>query len=79
MHALCADTSMRAKPHPVRTCSQFHIVQTSLRKRTSRTIVPRTWGTWFDRVLGRTVLPGAQLFSTRSYYKKFCAPRTCSC
>ena len=37
--------------------------------------VPRTW---FDRVPAGTVLPGTRLFRTRSDYKKWCVPRTCS-
>ena len=37
--------------------------------------VPRTW---FDRVPAGTVLEGTQLFRTRSDYKKWCVPRTCS-
>ena len=37
--------------------------------------VPRTW---FDRVPAGTVLAGTQLFRTRSDYKKWCVPRTCS-
>ena len=34
MHALHADSGLRAKPRPVRTCSLFRIVQTSFRRRT---------------------------------------------
>ena len=37
--------------------------------------VPRTW---FDRVPAGTVLVGTRLFRTRSDYKKWCVPRTCS-
>ena len=37
--------------------------------------VPRTW---FDRVPAETVLAGTRLFRTRSDYKKWCVPRTCS-
>ena len=37
--------------------------------------VPRTW---FDRVPAGTVLSGTWLFKARSYYKKWCVPRTCS-
>ena len=37
--------------------------------------VPRTW---FDRVPAGTVLAGTRLFRTRSDYKKWCVPRTCS-
>ena len=33
MCTLHADSGLRAKPSPVRTCSQFHIVQTSFRRR----------------------------------------------
>ena len=35
---LRADSSLRAKPRPVRTSSQFHIVQTTLRRRTNGAI-----------------------------------------
>ena len=28
------DSGLRAKPRPVRTCSRFHIVQTTFRRRT---------------------------------------------
>ena len=34
--------------------------------------------TWFDRVPAGTVLAGTRLFRTRSDYKKWCVPRTCS-
>ena len=37
--------------------------------------VPRTW---FDHVPAGTVLAGTILFRTRSDYKKWCVPRTCS-
>ena len=37
--------------------------------------VPRTW---FDRVPAGTVLRGTRHFRTRSDYKKWCVPRTCS-
>ena len=37
--------------------------------------VPRTW---LDRVPAGTVLAGTRLFRTRSDYKKWCVPRTCS-
>ena len=37
--------------------------------------VPRTW---FDCVPAGTVLAGTRLFRTRSDYKKWCVPRTCS-
>ena len=40
-----------------------------------RRFVPRTW---FDRVPAGTVLAGTRLFRTRSDYKKWCVPRTCS-
>ena len=33
---------------------------------------------WFDRVPAGTVLAGTRLFRTRSDYKKWCVPRTCS-
>ena len=35
---LRTDSSLRAKPCPVRTCSQFHIVQTLFRRRTKGAI-----------------------------------------
>ena len=75
MCTLHADSGLRAKPRPVRTCSWFHIVQTSFRRHTRRRFVPRTW---FDRVPAGTVLAGTRLFSTHSEYKKLCVPRTCS-
>ena len=34
--------------------------------------------TWFDRVPAGTVLAGTRLFRTRSDYKKWCEPGTCS-
>ena len=34
MCTLHADSGLRAKPCPLRTCSRFHIVQTSFRRRT---------------------------------------------
>ena len=34
--------------------------------------------TWFDRVPAGTVLAGTRLFKTRSDYKKWCVPRSCS-
>ena len=34
--------------------------------------------TWFDRVPTGTVPAGTRLFRTRSDYKKWCVPRTCS-
>ena len=37
--------------------------------------VPRTW---FDRVPAGTVLARTRLFRTRSDFKKWCVPRTCS-
>ena len=38
MCALRADSGLRAKPRPVRTCSRFHIVQTSFPRRTKGAI-----------------------------------------
>ena len=35
---LRADSGLRAKPRPLRTCSRFHIVQTSFRRRTKGAI-----------------------------------------
>ena len=35
---LRADSGMRAKPRPLRTCSRFHIIQTSFRRRTKGVI-----------------------------------------
>ena len=35
---LHADSGLRAKPRPLRTCSRFHIVQTSFRRRTKGAI-----------------------------------------
>ena len=72
---LCADSGLRAKPRPLRTCFGF----TSFRLRFGGVLrgrfVPRTW---FDRVPAGTVLTGTWLFRTRSDYKKWCVPRTCS-
>ena len=61
-------------PRPLRTCSRFHIVQTSFRRLRGR-FAPRTC---FDRVPAGTVLAGTRLFRTPSDYKKWCVPRTCS-
>ena len=74
MCALRADSGLRAKPRPGRTCSQFHIVQTSFQRRTKGRFVQRSW---FDRVPAGIVLAGTRLFKTRSDYKKWCVP-TCS-
>ena len=38
MCTLRADSGLRAKPRPVKTCSQFHIVQTSIRRHTKGAI-----------------------------------------
>ena len=35
---LCADSGLRTKPRPARTCSLFHIVQTSFRRHTKGAI-----------------------------------------
>ena len=67
-----------AKPLPVE-----HVLGTivfrlyfGLRRRTKGgRFVPRTW---FDRVPAGTVLAGTRLFRTRSDYKKWRVPRTCS-
>ena len=59
---LRADSGLRAKPCQVRTCSQFHIVQTSFQRRTK----------------GASCSENTVRFRTRSDYKKWCVPRTCS-
>ena len=47
MCTLRADSGLRVKPRPVRTCSRFHIVQTLFRRHTKRGDLFREHG--FDR------------------------------
>ena len=75
MCTLCADSGLRAKPHPLRTLFSVHERSYLFWMCTKGAIVPRTW---FDHVPAGTVLAGTILFRTRSDYKKWCVPRTCS-
>ena len=56
-------------------CSRYTSVHTCFGCVLRGRFVPRTW---FDHVPAGTVLAGTILFRTRSDYKKWCVPRTCS-
>ena len=56
-------------------CSRYTSVHTCFGSVLRGRYVPRTW---FDHVPAGTVLAGTILFRTRSDYKKWCVPRTCS-
>ena len=75
MCTLRADSGLHAKPRHLEQVIGF----TSFRLRFGGVLrgrfVPRTR---FDCVPAGTVLAGTRLFRTRSDYKKWCVPRTCS-
>ena len=62
-------------PAHLEHCSRYTSVHTCFGCVLRGRFVPRTW---FDHVPAGTVLPGTILFRTRSDYKKWCVPRTCS-
>ena len=62
-------------PAHLEHCSQYTSVHTCFGCVLRGRFVPRTW---FDHVPAGTVLAGTILFRTRSDYKKWCVPRTCS-
>ena len=62
-------------PAHLEHCSRYTSVHTCFGCVLRGRFVPRTW---FDHVPAGTVLAGTILFRTRSDYKKWCVPRTCS-
>ena len=62
-------------PAHLEHCSWYTSVHTCFGCVLRGRFVPRTW---FDHVPAGTVLAGTILFRTRSDYKKWCVPRTCS-
>ena len=62
-------------PTHLEHCSRYTSVHTCFGCVLRGRFVPRTW---FDHVLAGTVLAETILFRTRSDYKKWCVPRTCS-
>ena len=62
-------------PAHLEHCSRYTSVHTCLGCVLRGRFVPRTW---FDHVPAGTVLAGTILSRTRSDYKKWCVPRTCS-
>ena len=62
-------------PAHLEHCSRYTSIHTCFGCVLRGRFVPRTW---FDHVPAGTVLAGTILFRTRSDYKKWCVPRTCS-
>ena len=62
-------------PAHLEHCSRYTSIHTCFGCVLKGRFVPRTW---FDHVPAGTVLAGTILFRTRSDYKKWCVPRTCS-
>ena len=62
-------------PAHLEHCSRYTSVHTCFGCVLMGRFVPRTW---FDHVPAGTVLAETILFRTRSDYKKWCVPRTCS-
>ena len=74
---LRADSGLRAKPRPLRTCSRFRIVQDFVIRGVLKGVINVPENMLCSEMLpAGTVLAGTQLFRTRSDYKKWCVPRT---